>query len=162
MDKALKKLAIDEFAKLIEQNLPGFQPYSEKNRHLVPGERVWINETTFGDVSLFAIFSPEDKGRDQFTIELGWSRMRRFPQLGRRPSLAFKSDFESCYERAEAITRLSYLTGEKEWIDINKENVKAVMLEQINSLASIGIRFLSGVVGSNGKGWRQSCGTEAV
>ena len=125
--------------------LPSFAPFNEKNLYLWPSEKVWVDATTFTNATLYILFCPESKGRDQFTIELGWSKLRRFPELIQRPSLAFKADFENCYERQEVITRLPYLTEENEWIDINGDDVEEIILKQMKNLIDCGMPFLLGI-----------------
>jgi hypothetical protein len=56
----------------------------------VPGERAyrWI---VTDSQHLWVVLVP-DQQREAFTIELGWSRLGRFPQLTMRPSLVAPAD----------------------------------------------------------------------
>lgn len=145
MDKDLKKRAIDFFTQYLGESLPTFTSYREKSKYFFGSEKVWEDVTSVSAGYLYVIFCPEYKGRNQFTIEIGWSKLRRFPHVSRRPFLAFKSDFENCYIHQEATTRLSYITGATEWLDIDRDNVEAVIREQIRSLVEHGIPFLHGI-----------------
>lgn len=145
MDKKLKKRVIDQFAKYMQAELQTFVLFQEKSDYFFSSEKVWEDVSTVPGANLYIIFTPEFKGRDQFTIEIGWSKLRRFPRVITRPFLAFKSDFENCYELQEATTRLPYITGEKEWIDINMDNSEEVIQKQIKNLIEYGMPFLMGI-----------------
>jgi len=143
MEKKLKRRAIEKFIRCINETLPSFVPLEEKNNYLFPGEKVWLDAKTLDDATLYILFCPEHKGRDQFTIEIGWSKLFRFPELIQRPSLVSKADFDKRYQQQEAVTRLSYLTGEKEWIDINESNIEEVIQAQARNLVVYGMPFLN-------------------
>jgi hypothetical protein len=145
MDRKLRKRAFDLFARHMKESLPTFKPFRAKSLYVWPGEVVWEDAETMGDTTLFIILSPEPKGRDQFTVELGWSRLRRFPELIQRPSLAFQSEFERCYERDEATVRLSSLTDHHSWIDLYDDNVNVAVATQVRNLLDHGIPFLQAV-----------------
>lgn len=97
------------FSKLIEENFPQFKPHKEKSMYYSAGERFYCwkpNES----ISFFIIYSPDERGHEAFTIEIGWSTNNRLPELSMRPS------FQPTIERAEfsekeAITRLPYFSG---------------------------------------------------
>jgi hypothetical protein len=78
--KALRAL----FQHAIQQKLPSFSPISVES--LFVGERAfrWIPREP---LHCWVILVP-DRGQDAFTIDLAWSRRRRFPELDARPSLA--------------------------------------------------------------------------
>lgn len=145
MDKTLRKHALDLFAKQMQELLPTFVPFKGKSKYFFGSEKVWEDVSSVPNANLYIVFTPEFKGRNQFTIEVGWSKLRRFPQVSRRPSLAFEPDFQGCYERPEATTRLPYLAGGDEWIDVNSDNLEAAILGQLNNLIDYGLPFLRGV-----------------
>jgi hypothetical protein len=142
MDRKLKKQVVDMFARHMKESLPTFTAFTARSSYLWPGEVVWEDGATVGGTTLFVILSPEPNGRDQFAVELGWSRLHRFPQLIQRPSLAFQSDFERCGERDEATMRLSSLTEHQSWIDVDDDNVNVAVSTQVRNLLDHGIPFL--------------------
>jgi hypothetical protein len=60
---------------------------------------------------LWAVLVPDQK-REAFTIELGWSRMGRFPQLTMRPSLARPEEIGLQHEY---LCRLGELSRGEDW-----------------------------------------------
>lgn len=144
MDKKLKKRVTDQFAACMQAELPSFSLYLGSRDYLFDAETVWEDSSTMAGVYLYVILTPEFKGRDQFTIEIAWSRLRRFPQLVRRPSLSFASEFENCFEAHEASARLPKIISldQDSWIDINKDNVDEVMHKQFMDLMKYGMPFL--------------------
>jgi hypothetical protein len=76
----------------------------------VPGERAyrWIfNERQH----MWVVLVPDQK-REAFTIELGWSRLGRFPQLTMRPSFARPKEAGS---EDEYLCRLGELSRGQDW-----------------------------------------------
>ena len=144
MEKKFKKVVIDLFTRRLHEALPSFAPLKEKSEYLLPAEKAWQDSSTVAGANSYIIFTPDFKGRDQFTIELGWSTLRRFPELLRRPSLSFAHDFENCYARPEASARLPKIISldTDSWISINPENVEETIAQQIRDIIDFGIPFL--------------------
>ena len=159
MDKKLKKRIYDVLARLIHELLPSFVPFQEKTKYLWPGEKAWEDTSSTQNASLYIIFSPEYKGRDQFTIEIAWSRLRRFPELIRRPSLAIsgRGEIEQCYVYQEASVRLPRLVEEESWVDVNNDNVDEAVARQFKTLLDYGVPFLIGVASPGTEKGNSSC-----
>lgn len=147
MERKLKKRLFDLFAENMQKALPTFRPFKAKSSYVWPGELIWQDGETIADTSLFIIVSPESKGRDQFTVELGWSKLRRFPELAQRPSLVSQVDFEHCHDHREATLRLSSLTDHISWIDVNYDEVEVAVANQLRNLLDHGIPFLKAARG---------------
>jgi hypothetical protein len=76
----------------------------------VPGERAYRWIVAENDHA-WVVLVPDQK-REAFTIELGWSRKSRFPQLSMRPSLAHPKDVGS---EDEYLCRLGELVRGTDW-----------------------------------------------
>ena len=86
MRKELGKALRETFSKSLRERLPRFREAAIKSMYLGPGERVF--EWRHSDaIRLFVILVPHQKGAEAFTVELGWSTLGRFPELGVRPSM---------------------------------------------------------------------------
>lgn len=83
-----------------------------------PGETAfaWIPAPTR---VAWIILVPSLKGYNEFTIELGWSRLGRYPQLSMRPALPHPGPDRSEWNRPEYLCRLASLApGSPEWWSI--------------------------------------------
>lgn len=104
----------------------------------VPGERVW-RRVVAADRHLWVAVVP-DQNREAFTIELGWSRLGRFPQLSMRPSLAQPRDAGS---PEEYLCRLGALSRGRDWwwvieeppLGAGKQALMAYLLAQTQPVA---------------------------
>lgn len=63
---------------------------------------------------LFIIYSPDQRGYEAFTVELGWSTNNHLPELSMRPSFQPTSERKE-FDENEAITRLPYFSGETDF-----------------------------------------------
>ena len=84
MRKELSKAVRTEFTAAIARRLPQFVPVTIKSRYAWPGSRIfrWVSDPSLHFfVELF--FDP--KGDDSFGVEVGWSRLGRFPEIPARP-----------------------------------------------------------------------------
>lgn len=144
MNKKLKKRVLDQFAAYMQKELQAFFPFKGSSDYFFDTEKVWEDSSTVAGVNLYVIFTPEFNGRDQFTIEIGWSRLQRFPQLVRRPSLSFSSEFARCSNAQEATARLPKIISLEldSWVGVNKDNVEEVVSTQFKNLMTHGIPFL--------------------
>jgi hypothetical protein len=101
----------DLFAELLSSACPFFE-WVKKPLILVgfPGERAYRWTVTESEHA-WVVLVPDQK-REAFTIELGWSRKSRFPQLSMRPSLAHPRDVGS---EDEYLCRLGELARGTDW-----------------------------------------------
>ena len=76
-----------------------------------PGERAWRSDGATCTAWLSLITSP--KGRNEFIVEIGWSRLRRYPRLTMRPSIFGTPSNQDFQERDEAFFRLHPSSGKK-------------------------------------------------
>lgn len=113
MRKEFAKALRDQFAKKIEAEFTDFEPYPEKSMYLFPGERAYYRAVD-DQLWLFIVCSPDSKGHERFTIELGWSTLERFPEIGMRPNCAASSSREE-FVKPEAMLRLDGLGQIPEW-----------------------------------------------
>jgi len=77
-----------------------------------PGMYYWRDEWVFENnqhpkITFVIILSPNPNGSDSFSVELGWSKKKRLPELSKRPSSINPRTVEGDLE--EYVTRLSYL-----------------------------------------------------
>ena len=89
MRKELATAVRNEFAAAMAQRLPQFVPLIVKSRYAWPGSRIFgwaYNPSIHFFVELF--FDP--KGYDCFGVDVGWSRLGRFPEVAAR--MGFRED----------------------------------------------------------------------
>lgn len=82
------------FEKAMVQHLPDFVPTKDRSGYVFPGERTFRKRIE-GVVDLWVVLSPNQK-LDEFSVELGWSRLARFPELAIRP--AHRRPYEAFHE----------------------------------------------------------------
>ena len=113
MRKEFAKVLRDQFTKKVAEQLADFEPYKEKTIYLFPGERAFyrvVNDALW----LFIVCSPDSRGHEAFTIELGWSTQQRFPENGMRLNCT-PSDSGEEFSLPEAMLRLNSLGAAPEW-----------------------------------------------
>ncbi len=99
-----------QFTKRITSSFPDFEEIKIKSLYSIPGERVY-RKVVSSALHLFITLVPQHSGDSTFTIELGWSKQGRFPELMMRPSLE-RPDEEGVFEFDEYLCRLLALTGD--------------------------------------------------
>ncbi|CAI8838846.1 hypothetical protein [Methylocaldum szegediense] len=114
MRKEYGKALRDRFDREMKARLPTFKPFKSKSIYLFPGERVY-HRILENPIHCFIILVPSRKDTDEFTIEIGWSKPGRFPELGMRPS-GRPTPERTEFEQAELVCRLSdFWTREDVW-----------------------------------------------
>jgi hypothetical protein len=104
MRKELSKAVRAEFTAAMGRRLPQFVPVKIDSRYAWPNSRVF--RWAYDDVMHFFVemfFDP--KGDDAFTVEVGWSRLGRYPEVSVRPGFRTGEEFA----KAEYWCRLSHL-----------------------------------------------------
>ena len=115
---ALRDLFTEEMAK----KFPEFKPVKMKSQYIWPGERVfcWVVADSVG---CYIVLVPSQKGYDEFTVEIGWSKLDRFPEISARGIHVPQPD-HSEFARDEFLCRLSSLWGSADFwwqfYDVNK------------------------------------------
>ncbi|AKJ27381.1 hypothetical protein [Caldimonas brevitalea] len=64
----------------------GWQPVALKSDYVFPGERVFQRPGEAEGLLFWCVLVPH-QNLEQFTFDIGWSRLGRFPELTMRPSL---------------------------------------------------------------------------
>ena len=111
MRAEIGKLLRSEFELQMRAHAPEFKLQKAAAPYYWPGERVFVRSPE-APTRQVLILSPHPTGSDSFTLEIGWSRLGRLPELTTRPSV-LKSN-EPPFERPEFVTRLGYL-DEPRW-----------------------------------------------
>lgn len=94
----------------------GWRLHKEKSIYAVPGERAFRRDMAAGLV-LWCFWVPYDKW-ESFTVEIGWSRLERYPQLSMRPSFEGPDD---AHGRDEYAVRLGQLSRQRDqWWEVEK------------------------------------------
>ncbi len=85
MRKEYGKALFTEFSRLLRERAPEWKPVSIKSIYVFPGNKLfrWVPEEPN---HCYVILVPHHRGSDDFVVELGWSRLGRFPELHMRPS----------------------------------------------------------------------------
>jgi hypothetical protein len=107
MSKTFNQAVRAAFEREMGSRLPRFEPWREKSTYLWSGERVWRWVPSATAPHYFVLLVTSAKGYNEFTIELGWSTLRRFPQLSVRPSPARPEPEHPEFGREEFLCRLS-------------------------------------------------------
>jgi hypothetical protein len=105
MRSEIGKLLRQEFGSRMRAETPEFAEQKPKAPCYWPGERVFVRNVGASMPQLL-ILSPHGKGHDSFTVEIGWSRLGRLPELSTRPSIPRD---EPPFGLAEYLTRLGSL-----------------------------------------------------
>jgi hypothetical protein len=85
MRKEYGKVLREEVEKRMSGSRFGWKLHREKSMYVFPGERTFRKDVS-PQLTLWCIFAPNQKF-ESFTVEVGWSRLSRFPQLTMRPCL---------------------------------------------------------------------------
>lgn len=141
MQKNLKAKVAALFAEEMKMAFPDFVQVKMKSMYIWPGEVLWRKDAD--DCSYFIVLSPETKGRDEVTVELGWSRLKRFPELMQRPALVTAEAIANAERKDEGTVRLGRLAADQwDWMPVNDELVPAVVAFFMEKLRQDGIPFL--------------------
>lgn len=107
-----------EFTAQMKVKLPQFHPVKISSIYVWPGERAfrWI---PVEPIHLWILLCPDQKGREAFTVEIGWSRLGRFPELGMRPSFELPSSRRDEFKVDEYVCRLGVqAAGDDYWWEL--------------------------------------------
>ncbi len=120
MRKEFSKVLRDAFVNAMKKRFPEFEAISLKgNPYVWPGERVFLWEPT-DSIHCYVILSVSPQ-YDEFYVHVGWSRLGRFPHLGRgicRPTRERKE-----FGEEEYLVKLSMLCGENDGWSISDMTV---------------------------------------
>jgi len=93
------------FEQALPQSAFGWQPTKVKSRYLFAGERAF-NKAAAGELVFWCVLVGHERF-DKFTLEIGWSRKGRFPELTMRPSLKRPAE---AHEMSEYMVRLGQVS----------------------------------------------------
>jgi len=137
--KALREL----FTAEMKTVLPQFLPVKVSSKYIFPGERAfrWI---PVEPVHLWILLVPHHKGGEEFTVEIGWSKLGRFPELSMRPSLPGPSERRDEFALDEYVCRLGMLiSGRDYWWEVehfefpdSEEAWMAYLQSKVNPLST--------------------------
>ena len=99
---------------IVLTQLSGFELYERPSQYLWPNE-VAITKTQ-SRIALFIVFTPHEQDSKRYTLDIGWSRLNRFPQLPARPCLEEPSEDRAEFANDEYFTRIGLLArGRDQW-----------------------------------------------
>ncbi len=111
----INSLLRDNIRQRLARLSPSFIPYAERSVYLSSAERAYFHSVN-SDVQLFLILVPDRKGADRFTIEIGWSKLGRFPRLSMRPSFDEPTESGEEFLLDEYVCRLGrVMVGADRW-----------------------------------------------
>lgn len=117
MRKEYGKTLRSLFQKAMKTVAPDFLPTTVNSPYFAPGDLAFARRLDNGS-SLWINLSPNKSGYEKFTVELGWSKAGRWPQLTTYPSPVRPENTKE-YELEEYITRLAFLWGNRDlWFEI--------------------------------------------
>ena len=156
MRKEYGKVLRGQFDKKLSEDVPDFKHVNVKSKYIFPGERAYAWEVS-DKICCWLILVPDQDADLRFTVEIGWSRLGRFPELTMRPSATLEGKEDKIYTEKECILRLSQLWSNLDpwWGDtkvsidltpIPKEKasnaVKELVRESIDKIKEQGLPFL--------------------
>ncbi|MES3022378.1 MAG: hypothetical protein V4857_12435 [Pseudomonadota bacterium] len=142
MDKKLRLRFTTAFAGEMKKAFPEYVAVKLKSIYVWPGESLWRKDTE--DCSYFIVLSPHPKGeKDEMTVELGWSRRKRFPELMQRPSIVTKEGVSTAAERDEGSVRIGNLCANAfDWTQVKDATIQDIVSFFILKLEQEGLPFL--------------------
>ena len=115
MSRAFNKAVVARFEAGMTR-FPQWRATKPPTQHSWPGERAYRYDHSPVALWLSLVLSP--KGYNEFTIECGWSRFGRYPELSYRPNIAVFTEAE-LDRHPEAFFRLPGLDAQRrEWWSI--------------------------------------------
>ncbi len=131
MRKEYRRELKKAFQKQLQSIAPEYELVKLKSMYVDASEMIF-RRVVNDNLHLFILLVPHHHGMDQFTIEVGWSKKARFPELGIRPSPPFQH--ENAFSLDEYVCRIGTLdgSGDRWWqvgkqSDIGKDPLKAVV-----------------------------------
>jgi hypothetical protein len=106
MSKAFSTEVRKSFAESMRIKFPQFHPIKVPPVNSWPGERSYLWDRASSLCCSISLIVGA-KGNDDFFVEVGWSRLRRFPRLSSRPSIAAMEPVGDYVEEEEFICNLS-------------------------------------------------------
>ena len=111
MKKAYGKYLRNLFDDLILEIANEYKPFKPINGSFT-GQKIFCFKKNEGPWC-FIILSPSPSGADEFTVEVGWSKLQRLSELKMRPS--FKKPMDALKDEQEYLCRLSVLSMGKDY-----------------------------------------------
>jgi hypothetical protein len=149
MKKELKQKAAKLFENALTKEFPEFKLSKIKSKFLF-GEAVfrWIVND---QIHVFILIVPNVKTDDEFVIEVGWSKLARFPELSCRPCIIVSPiPEEKSFPFAEYICRINQVSGTRHvWWKVNKSDSDVKEPDINNAYEAVkkyGIPFLKKIV----------------
>ena len=113
-----------------EALFPGFGLFDGESSYLWPNEIAYHKKVQGFD--LFLVLSPHEQDSSQFTVDVGWSRKGRFPELMMRPSFIDPDEDHSEFSQDEYFTRIGILeNGIDKWWKITSPEDAADTLKNV-------------------------------
>lgn len=115
MRKELGKVLRSTFKSKMGVMLPQFREEKVKSEYFFPGDRAFRHQVGT-ELALWIVLCPSNKGLDEFTVMVGWSRLARYPELSMVPCILLPSQDRREFEAQEYMTRLPFIMGRgDEW-----------------------------------------------
>lgn len=115
MRKEYGKVLRTLFSKEMEKSLRHFEETKVDSVYFWPGDRAFRWKFS-DDLHCWIVLSPSQKGYDEFTVLIGWSKMGRYPELSMVPCFQMPTSERTEFDNDEYLTRLPSLwTHEDRW-----------------------------------------------
>lgn len=136
MRKEYGKALHAAFEERMHETFPDFLPTKVQSKLTFPGERYFCRSV--GDrLRLWVILVPSPKA-ESFTVEVGWSRLGRFPELSGRPSSRFPSPERTEFAQDEYFARLASLwTTHDPWWEVEPFSMTDIMENILRSASPV-------------------------
>lgn len=123
--KALRARFSSEMKRVLSQ----FEEVKVKSMYFWPGDRAYCWKAS-KKLYCWIVLGPSNKGYDEFTVLIGWSRFQRYPELGMIPCAQTPSADRAEFENDEYLTRLPFLWGtEDRWWVVKELNLPLSVAE---------------------------------
>ncbi len=131
--KALRKL----FAEQMRETMPQFEAVKVQSMYFWPGDRAF-RWAAGRNLTFWIVLSPDKKGREEFTLLVGWSRRGRYPELSVIPCPEGPSPERKEFASQEYLTRLPSLWTDRDvWWVVERLRVPRSISELQASLKPI-------------------------
>lgn len=142
-----RKQLKDSVIRVMKTELPSFKRWTEKSLFIWPGELVFHEAII--SLNTFIVFSMHEQDDSLFTVDIGWSRQKRFPEIDMRPCDENPQSDAVLNEEKEFMTRLGILMNKDDcWWSVSDGSlgsIDAAVTDAVSAIKRYALPYLDGV-----------------